>query len=129
MTWLGYAEATDTSDPALRGVVICAALVALIGCMAVFPVWLAWWRGHRGWEAIRGVVIVWGLLAAVSVVQVTAAEMKWSREWMIRVRSGYYDPTDDQDRPGMPWGLWGGLGAGYGVIVGWAAVGRAGERK
>jgi hypothetical protein len=45
--------------------------------------------------------------------------MKWSNEQMIRIQSGYYDPTDTSDAPTLPWQTWAVLAIAYGGLVIW----------
>ncbi len=51
--------------------------------------------------------------------------MNWTKEYTVRIESGYVDPKDLSDKPRLPWGIWAGLLAVYLGMVYWA--GRGGE--
>jgi hypothetical protein len=103
---------------------VCLGAVALVAALALVPVVVAWARRHRRAETIVGVTILWAGIAAVSLLMSAMDQMKWSRERELRIRSGYYDPRQqDPDAPRWPWKLWTGMAVGYGGIVGWAVIG------
>jgi hypothetical protein len=60
------------------------------------------------------------LIAAISVIYFINARMKWSHEQMLRLESGYFDPSDKSDAPAIPWTVWGGLTVGYAGLIGWS---------
>ncbi len=118
-TLLAYADATDQSATNMKVVLICAGILLGVGAAAFVPVGIAWSRRHRQGEAITGLSIVWGLIAAGSLAYATTQQINWGQERMKRINSGYYDPNDNSDAPKPPWPLWGGLALAYGGLVAW----------
>jgi hypothetical protein len=115
---LAYAEPPDTSDSNLQLVIVSVVVITAAAVLAFVPVFLAWSRRQRRIDVIVALAVVWGLLAAVSVIHATTAQMKWSKEKNLRIQTGYVDPKDDTDAPPLPWLQWFVLGAGYaGVVV------------
>lgn len=91
----------------------------------MIPVIAARVRRHRQIEVILAVVIIWALLAAVSVGHAITAQIDWNKEYQLRVETGYYDPQNKGDAPAWPLGSWALLGLGYAVIAAWALAGKS----
>ena len=115
--WLAYADSGDSSNSNLLIILISVAVLIVVGGLGFVPVAIAWRRRHRYAEVIGAGAVLWGLLAAGSLIYTASARLNWSRERMLRIESGYYDPRDLSDAPKWPWMAWGGLGVGYGVVV------------
>ena len=69
-------------------------------------------------------MVLWGMLMAGGAIYVTNAQMTWTKEYTIRVQSGYYNPKEQNDAPKQPWALWAILGAMYGGAVVWSLTAR-----
>ena len=117
---LSYADPTDNSGSGLVVVLLCLAVTVAAAGLALLPIGLARTRRHLQSEAIVGFAILWALALAGSVVIASMADMKWSKERDMRIKSGYYDPRDNTDAPAKPWAFWGGLGVVYTGLVGWS---------
>jgi len=113
LTFLAYAEGGDSSESNLVVVLICAGIIAAVGLAGLIPVLVARSRRHRYREAIVLMSVVWGVLAAGSLTSTAIAQLKWSKERMLRIESGYYDPRDITDAPPLPWWTWSLLALGY----------------
>ncbi len=118
--FLAYAEAADTSNSSLVIVLIGLGVLSVAAIAAFVPIGICWNRHHRQTDSIAALAVLWSLIAAISVIYFVNAQMKWSREQMLRIESGYFDPGDKSDAPAVPWALWGGLAAGYAVLIGWS---------
>lgn len=119
-SFLAYAESADTSNSSLVIVLSGLCVLAVAAIFAVVPICICWKRHHRQTEPITALIILWGLVAAISVICFINSQMKWSREQMLRIESGYFDPNDRSDAPAVPWGTWGGLATAYTALVGWS---------
>jgi hypothetical protein len=64
--------------------------------------------------------LFWGIITAGSAMYTAASRYNWSKEYTVRIDSGYYDPRDTSDKPKIPWVLWSALGIAYAGMVGWA---------
>ena len=62
----------------------------------------------------------WGLITAGSLLYAEQSQMNWSKEYTVRLESGYFDPTDKTDAPKLPWKIWTGLGVAYAAMLMWA---------
>ena len=114
-----YAEAADGSASALTLVSVCVVIVVVVGGLSLVPLGLAWSRRHRKTELITAFVVLWGLCTSLSVGSSTIEQLKWSKEQMVRIQSGYYDPADVSDAPTWPWPVWAVLVSLYAVLVLW----------
>lgn len=103
----------------MKIILICVGILLAVSAVAFIPVAITWSRRHRQGEAITGLSVVWGLLAAGSLCYATTQQINWGQERTKRIMSGYYDPNDNSDAPKLPWVLWGGLALGYGALVAW----------
>jgi flagellar basal body-associated protein FliL len=119
---LATAEAADTSNSGILIVLLSVGVTILAAGFALVPMLLARAGRHPQAEVIAAVAILWALLAAGSVVTTSMAQMKWDKERLMRIESGYYDPQDNTDAPAKPWGAWAGLGAGYAVLLVWSVA-------
>ena len=97
------------------------AFLALLACALLLRVALK--RRGKHSEALLVVVLIWGLTTAGSISYALMRRMDFDAQLQQRILSGFYDPSADSVRPAMPVLLWLGLGAGYVVMVGWAALG------
>jgi hypothetical protein len=124
MRFLASAEATDLSGSELVKVVVCIGVVLCTCVLVVVPAGIARYKRHRRADAILTVALLWGLLIAASVIQTALAQLDWSKEWLLLVKTGYYDPMDTSGAPVWPWGMWGVLAAAYCALVIWALRGK-----
>lgn len=116
---LANADATDPTVTNLTTVLICAGIAVAVLIMAAAPILVAWSRRHRHAEGLTAVAVLWGLIAAVSVSVSVFDQMKYSREHLMAIESGYYDPNDTSDVPTLPLITWTFLGMAYVVLLGW----------
>lgn len=123
-TILARADSVDSTVSNLTTILTCAGIVLGVGVVAIVPVMLAWQRRHRHSEGLAAVAVLWGLLAAISVSAATLEQMKYSREHLMAIESGYYDPNDTSDAPPLPLPAWAALGVGYAALLAWPFVGR-----
>jgi hypothetical protein len=121
---LAYADSGDSGNASLMLVLAGAAIVAVMAVLACVVIILARRRGHRQADGIMAAAILWGVLGAGSLIYTLQTQMSWSREYNLRLSTGYLDPADVGDAPKLPWGLWGGMGVAYVGMVGWAGRGK-----
>jgi hypothetical protein len=125
MDWcLAYAQGGDNSDLNLRIVLVSIGVIAGIAVLGLIPVCIAWSRRHRRGDLILAAAVVWGVLTGAVVLRWAVTEIQWSREWLMCIKSGYYDPNDQSDAPQRPWQRWTGLGLGYGGLIIWSLGGK-----
>ena len=86
----------------------------------MIPAMLCWARHHRQTETILAMTVLWALVLAGTVIYSISSQMKWTREQMLRLESGYYDPQDQADAPKKPVTVWAVLGVGYAGLIGWS---------
>lgn len=98
--------------------------LVVAAALAVLPIVLARSRRHRHVEIIAAIAVLWGFLAAGSVVMTSMEEAKWSKERLVRVQSGYYDPNDNSGAPAKPVGVWTGLAVSYVALILWSLASR-----
>lgn len=122
MSFLAYAEQQDQSNGGLVTLLLAAFLVVIVWALAFLPVWITWVKRRGRADGIMAGAIVWGLLTAGSLINFTLAQLNWSKERMLRLETGYFDPHDTGDAPLMPWKLWVGLAIAYGVLLAWALL-------
>ncbi|MFI5378550.1 MAG: hypothetical protein ACHRHE_04580 [Tepidisphaerales bacterium] len=117
LSHLAYADANDPSQSNLVLVLLGIGVILVASVLAVVPVVVAWSRRHKRSDVVVPLAVLWGLVVAGSVISTLAAEMQWSREQVLRMKTGYYDSEDRTGAPTRPWGLWAGLGAAYGGLL------------
>jgi len=120
-TVLSYAQSGDNSDSNLVMLVICAGVVIAVCVLAFIPVRLAWGRRHRQADAVTIAAIFWALVMAGSLVYTVVQQLEYSKERLLDIQTGYYDPQTTSDAPSKPWVTWGVLAAIYGLVVVWSA--------
>ena len=124
MMWnLAYAEGGDPSQSNLLLVLIGIGVIIVVCALAFVPVGVAWSRRHKRSDVVMAMAVLWGMVAVGSVISTVAGEMQWSREQVLRMKTGYSDPQDNTGVPTRPWGLWAGLGAAYGGLLVGSRVG------
>ncbi|HWE93028.1 MAG TPA: hypothetical protein VG269_03575 [Tepidisphaeraceae bacterium] len=121
---LANAQAPDSSDSSLLLILLSAGLILGTAVLAFVPVVIARMRFHRNHETLMAVAILWGLLAAGTLVHASIVQMQWSKEQLLRLQSGYLDPQDIGGAPAKPWGTWTALATAYGAIIIWAFASR-----
>ena len=119
---LAYAETADSANSGAMFVLLAVGVAIVTAVLACVPMLLAQARRHPHREAIVGFAILWALLTAGSVVMTSMGRMKWNKEQLMRIESGYYDPRDTSDAPTTPWGAWAALGTGYTAMLAWAVA-------
>jgi hypothetical protein len=121
---LASSRQKDPSQDNLLLVMIWAGIMFAAAAMALVPLIIARVRDHRHVETILAGIIVWGLLAALSVGHSVSAQIAWTKEYKLRIETGYYDPQAQGDAPLLPWQTWGVLALGYALLVAWASIGQ-----
>jgi hypothetical protein len=119
LTLLANAESNDSTVSNLSTVLICAAIAVGVLILAAVPIMIAWSRRHRHADGLTAVAVLWGLIAAVSVSVSIFDQMKYSREHLMALESGYFDPNDTSDAPVLPLPTWSVLGVVYVALLGW----------
>ena len=119
---LASAEKTYLSGSELVIVVIALGVIVAAAVVALVPIGIALHRYHPQANGIVAVALLWGVLAAGSVIRTVDAQLTWSKEWLTLVNTGYYDPHDASGAPIWPWLLWIVLAAAYGVLMVYALV-------
>ena len=114
---LASAEQTGFSDSGWFVILIGLGVFGAAAVLTVIPIVLARRRRSRRAEAITVAAVFWGLVAAASILHFWLAELRWSNEYLLLVKTGYYDPANTSGAPAWPWPLWGVLAAAYGVLV------------
>jgi len=115
---LATAPAHFSSDSNVELILLSAAVVVGIGFLGFIPIQLARTRRHRHFETILGIIVLWGLLSAVSVSYCIMQQMNWTASVQEGIQQGYYDPSEA--KPAFPIPLWCGLGVVYVATVIWA---------
>jgi hypothetical protein len=117
---LAYAESVDSTTANLT--ILAEDVVILVGTAAVAGVLVvvALSRKNRRTQLIGAAAFFWALLTAGSLLYMVSAEANWSKEYTLRLETGYSDPRDQSDAPKPPWKMWTGLGIAYGVLMTWA---------
>ncbi len=126
---LAFAESGDpnaTNLPIVLGGLFILAVIALLAFLLIF---VSRSRGHRRAELITVATIFWALIAAGSLLYAGEAQMDWSKQYALRLETGYLDPQDTSDAPRMPWGMWSGLGAAYVAMLVWSLSQKRAEVK
>jgi hypothetical protein len=121
---LAYAEQTDLSGSDWVVVLVYAGTLVLVLGLTLAPIFVAAGRRHPSARSIMAGAILWGLAAAFAGISSAGAELKWSKERLLLVESGYYDPQAKNDAPPLPWRLFGGLALAEGALLAWALAGK-----
>src|ERR1700722_3177775 len=119
---IAYADAPDDPNSAVLIVLVSAGLLVLSAGMAFVPVCLAWARRHRHSDVIVPLAILWALIAVISFIFTFVSQYHWSKNRMVLIESGYYDPQDVSGAPSFPWVLWIGLGVVYVGLILWSLM-------
>jgi len=117
---LAYAQVQDSSDMSLIMVFAAALILAATAAAAYLLIHIARRRRHRRTDLLAAAAFFWGLMTAASLLYAEQSQMNWSKEYTVRLESGYFDPTDLTDAPKLPWKIWTGLGIAYGAMLMWA---------
>jgi hypothetical protein len=117
---LAYAQAQDSSDMSLVMVFAAALILAATAAAAYVLIHIARRRRHPRTDLIGAAAFFWALLTAASLLYAEQSQMNWSKEYNVRLESGYFDPTDTTDAPKLPWKTWTGLGIAYTAMLTWA---------
>ena len=112
MNVLGLMERTDMSMGGWEFVLVCAGVMVVVAGMVFLPVRMA----RRRRELILVGAILWGMLMGGSVIFSYMAKLRWEKERAVQMASGYFVPGSG-GKWEWPWGVWGGLMAGYGGLV------------
>ncbi|MGD0388253.1 MAG: hypothetical protein ABSC42_04780 [Tepidisphaeraceae bacterium] len=125
---LAYAESGDPNAMNLVIILGGIGIVAATAILAFALIFTARARGHRHAEFILVAAVFWGLITVGSLMYAGEAQLNWSKEYTLRLETGYLDPQDTSDAPRLPWGIWTGLGVAYGAMMAWALCQRRAER-
>jgi hypothetical protein len=118
MAWpLAYADASDPSQSNLLLVLLGIGVIVVVCALAFAPLGIAWSRRHKRSDVVVALAVLWALVAIGSIVSTMSAEMQWSAEQVLRMKTGYFDPQDRTGAPTRPWRLWAGLGIAYGGLL------------
>jgi hypothetical protein len=117
---LAYADAGDPNATSLPFVLIGLGIFAAIALLAFALIFIVRVRGHRKTELITVAAVFWALIAAGSLLYGGETQMDWSKQYAMRLETGYLDPQDTSDAPQLPWGIWSGLGVAYGALLFWS---------
>jgi predicted permease len=118
------ADQPDTSDASIALIVVSAGIILLAAAAAFIPVAIARRRRHRQSETIVPLSIVWALATVAVSIYAYISQTRWTREYTLRIESGYFDPQDKSGAPALPWLLWGVLAAIYLLLIALAALAR-----
>jgi hypothetical protein len=120
-----FAEAPDNSN---TGAVLVLATLGILVAAAVLtslPIVFARSRRHRHVEIIAALAVLWGFLAAGSIVKTSIDQANWSKERLVRIQSGYYNPNEsDGSAPVKPLKTWAGLTGAYAMLMVWSLASR-----
>jgi hypothetical protein len=116
---LARADSGDSTVSNLTTVLICGGIALGVLIVAIIPVILAWSRRHRHSNGLAAIAVLWGLIALVSLSTTAMDEMKYSREHLMSIESGYYDPNDTSDAPALPLAIWAVLAVAYAGLLAW----------
>jgi amino acid transporter len=117
---LAYAEPTDTSGSGTNIVLLCALFIAVVAVLGLLPIGFSRNRGNRHADIITAVSVLWSLLTIATLIYVCLAQMKWSKEYITRIQSGYFDPRDTTGAPHQPWPIWGIILFAYLALLAWS---------
>jgi ABC-type transport system involved in multi-copper enzyme maturation permease subunit len=121
---LAYADNSDSTLSNLQTVVYAVFIVLATVVVALIPIFISRARRHRKSESILVAVFFWACITAGSAIYTQQSQMNWSRKYLTRVESGYYDPNNTTDAPKLPWLLWSSLAAAYAGILSWSVFGK-----
>jgi hypothetical protein len=119
---IAYADAPDDPNSAILIVLVSAGLLLLSAGLAFIPVCVAWSRRHRHSDVIVPLAVLWALIAAISFIATFVSQYHWSKNRMVLIESGYYDPLDVSGAPALPWVLWICLAVAYGALILWSLM-------
>ena len=117
---LAYAQSADPNATGLVLILGGVVIVVICAALAVVLILVSRSRANHPSEAIKAAAILWAVLAAGSLLYAQETQMNWSKEFTLRLETGYFDPSDTADKPKLPWGLWGALGVAYVGILVWS---------
>jgi hypothetical protein len=117
---LGYADVADQSNRAIVIIVVCSGILVLSAGLAFVPMAIAWSRRHHQAETIVPIALLWGLATAAVSIYAYITQTNWSKERMLRIESGYFDPQDNSGAPALPWVLWLVLAIVFLMLVAWS---------
>jgi hypothetical protein len=123
MQLLAYAEAAGSDSINLVKVLAGIGIVAVVAVLAAVVIGISRSRGHRTADGIMVTAVFWAIIAASILIYTAIEQYNWSEEYTIRIESGYYDPRDVSDKPGVHWGLCGMIALGYAGMLVWASRG------
>ena len=93
----------------------------------VVPIAIAWRRRHPQAETIVPLGILWGLATAAVSIYAYITQTNWSKERLLRIESGYFDPQDNSGAPALPWLFWIILLIAFAAMIAWALRGTRAE--
>jgi hypothetical protein len=122
--FVAYGEKSDLSGGDWLIVLVDGAILLIACVLVAVPALLAERRRHSNQEAILSGALLWGVIGAWNAISFVNAEFKWSRERLLLVQSGYFDPQNTSSAPPMPILLWAVLGVCYGLLMLWSLSGK-----
>jgi hypothetical protein len=117
---IASAESGDPNATNLPIVLAGLFILAMIALLAFGVILISRARKHRHAESITVAIVFWSLISAGSLLWAGERQLDWSKQYTLRLETGYLDPQDTSDAPQLPWMLWSGLGVAYGAILIWS---------
>jgi hypothetical protein len=124
---LAYADSSDPTLSNLQTIVGAVFIVLATLVLAAVLIFISRSRRHRQAESILVAAFFWACITAGSLIYAEQSQLNWSREYRVRVESGYYDPNNTADAPELPWALWSALAVAYAAML-WWAMSKKGKR-
>jgi len=115
---LAWAQKPDTSQPYLYAFLVgCGALAVAVILVGV-PLVIARRRQHPYWETCLAAAFFWCACTTAAVYWTYLQQTQWSREYQLRLDTGYLDPNALAPRPSLHPLIFLALALGYlGVIA------------
>jgi hypothetical protein len=117
---IASAESSDPNATSLPIVLAGLFILATIAFLAFAVILISRARRHRQAELITVAIVFWAIIAAGSLLWAGERQLDWSKQYNLRLETGYLDPQDTSDAPQLPWALWTGLGVAYGGMLIWS---------
>jgi hypothetical protein len=119
---IASAESGDPNATNLPIILAGLFILAMIALLAFGVIFISRVRRHRHAESITVAIVFWAIVAAGSLLWAGERQLDWSKQYTLRLETGYLDPQDTSDAPRLPWMLWSGLGVVYGTVLTWSLI-------
>lgn len=121
--FLAYAQRSGDGSAQLAAVLACLGVLASLAALVAIALLLGRRRRVKGPQGLLVMLLLWWAVAGLAGVAACLEQCRWSREYQMRLASGYLDPTAPVAAPAPPWPLWLILLLVYGGLLAWAAAG------